>query len=434
MLLLCIRQSKNILVTPQFLFIIGFILEVFYSFSYVDMYDIHLKGDTMLVLVLGMVVFVVISNIISNHYKKKWMANNEYGLQTKDVLCNAEPLKYVLCIVISIVAILLTIRFLLSINSSSVLKAMYSYRAEVLGYSSAKGIKMSVPFLVRIFRRFCIASGYFFSYILAYQIVNKKKKYRILTIANIVLSIICDSLLGGRKGAIGIVFSFLIMYYIMSGNKIKWKHKTKYKKIVVVILVAFSFLSVFSLTAQMVGRKVSSSNKDYLSDYLAAPMKNLDIFVSQDNMGADDSFCLSLTGYAELVTNYLKIDKLNQGQGYHYNIVNGENIGNAYTTYYAFLHDFGYWGVVLFIGLMSLISQIVFSKALRANPNDISISVIVYGFISYGVFLSFFDNTFYNELVKVQFVEYLIVWYFLKMFFIMPIKSKNRSSNNLLRC
>ena len=410
----CFALSKNVLITPQFLFLVGFIMQVIYAFGYVNKYEININQKTFAVFILGAVIFVITSLLVS----KVRIKIKHSRIISSNLTINCENWKLVLFIIIQLAAIYVSIRNLRRVASGSLMQQMYAYRAASFGYNSQySNINTSLPLIVRTLRRLSFASGFVWGYLLVYSVVNKNKENRLLLIANLVLSMLCDMLLGGRKGSFQIAFAMAFMYYIMRGNSKNWRKQTRLKTLILGAFIGMIVLLTFSLTAQALGRQVTRTNAEYLSTYLAAPIKNLDLYVTNGNSLNKKLNYLTLPGLAGFLRDYLHIPNLNTEFRYPYNRINGYTLGNAYTIYYAFLFDHGVAGVIVYTFIMALIAQKMHMKALNSNKNVLDISLIFYGFIIFGVFLAFFDNSFYINLVSIKFAEYYVFWLCFKIFF-----------------
>ena len=406
--------SKNVLITPQSLFLLGFIMQVIYAFSYVNEYEIYISQKTFAVFILGASIFSLTSFLVS----KVRIRIYRNRIERSKLAINCENWKLILFILIQLAAVYVSIRHLRTIASGSLTEQIYAYRAASFGYNSKySNIDTSLPLIVRTLRRLSYASGFVWGYLLVNSVVNREKENRVLLIINMVLSMVCDMLLGGRKGSFQIVFATAFMYYIMRGNSTKWKKQIKLKTIILTVFAGMIILFSFSLTAQALGRQINRSNAEYIATYLAAPIKNLDLYVTNGNSLNKDLNYMTLPGLAGFMRDYLHIPDLNTEFRYPYNRINGQTLGNAYTIYYAFLFDHDIAGVIVYTILMAFLSQKMHMKVLSPNKNDINISLVFYSFIVFGVFLSFFDNTFYINLVSVKFVEYFVFWLCLKVFF-----------------
>lgn len=99
---------------------------------------------------------------------------------------------------------------------------------------------------------------------------------------------------------------------------------------------------------------------------------------------------------------------------------NGYVCGNVYTTFYAYLYDFGVTGVIVLMILMGLISQVLYQKATKPSKRNrrysINLWIIVYSYVFYSLAFSFFSNKFYEGIVSIQFIKYLVFWAMVRYF------------------
>ena len=94
--------------------------------------------------------------------------------------------------------------------------------------------------------------------------------------------------------------------------------------------------------------------------------------------------------------------------------------GNIYTTFYAYIYDFGYIGVIIWPLIMGFISQRIYKKARKSILNDdkrVKTSVIVYGYLFYMLAFSFFSNKFYEGFFTISFVKIFLLWTILSYLF-----------------
>ena len=83
-------------------------------------------------------------------------------------------------------------------------------------------------------------------------------------------------------------------------------------------------------------------------------------------------------------------------------------LGNVYTTFYAFLYDFGWAGLVVLTLIMGAISEVVFCMSGRANKCR-DLWMMVYSYLAPQLLLSFFSNKFYENFLAVGFLRVLLV-------------------------
>ena len=96
-----------------------------------------------------------------------------------------------------------------------------------------------------------------------------------------------------------------------------------------------------------------------------------------------------------------------------FNSVNGYPLGNVYTTYYPFLLDFKYGGLMLVI-LASLIINVLYKRihnVFKRNRININLSFLFFSYFIGRVFLMFFSNNFYEGIAIEGIIRIIIFWY-----------------------
>ena len=94
------------------------------------------------------------------------------------------------------------------------------------------------------------------------------------------------------------------------------------------------------------------------------------------------------------------------------------NLGNVLTTFYNFFQDGGYFGVCMFTLLMSLFASLVYSNVKKVkNPIHTNVIDVLYAKIAFSLLMCFFANRFYNEIISIMFLRYLLYCWILGFFF-----------------
>lgn len=106
-------------------------------------------------------------------------------------------------------------------------------------------------------------------------------------------------------------------------------------------------------------------------------------------MCGEDDFCT----YDKFPWWFLKIDSWVYELDLPFLRSNGYVCGNVYTTFYAYLYDFGVTGVIVLMILMGLISQVLYQKATKPSKRNrrysINLWIIVYSYVFYSLAFSF---------------------------------------------
>ena len=269
---------------------------------------------------------------------------------------------------------------------------------------------------------FCYASGFIWFYIVANNFAVSKKVDK-LPLLNLILSIAISLEKGSRGGAVTLLVAGVAMMVIIWQKKSK-RRRLKFRQILLVILIAVIVVGTFQKVGELLGRVSAADFGGYLSTYLSAPIRNLDYYIN-NVMGRSFSRPdvwgkMTFVRMINFLGGFLKIDSWVYELDLPFLRSNGYVCGNVYTTFYAYLYDFGVTGVIVLMILMGLISQVLYQKATKPSKRNrrysINLWIIVYSYVFYSLAFSFFSNKFYEGIVSIQFIKYLVFWAMVRYF------------------
>ena len=340
MLIISITFSyKKALLSPQIGYCGGFLLQTIYALFWQEKYDICLSEDTFYVLSLGAVTFTFVSWGVQ-------LLCGKLSIKNKSVNKNkrlGEPItiekwKLIGFTLFQIIVLLLVFTHIFSGTSGSVSSAINSfYRTHMLIGSSEN----SIPTYISLMRCICIASGYFWAYVLCHNVIYGHEVSKKLLLVNVLLAVLLNIITGSRSGIIEmsiavLVYVFLI-YYFKNARFLPITSKLIGKILVLLVVGLF----IFHNAATLLGRTIQVDFSENLAVYLSAEIKNLDIFIRSENVGS---------GYG-IDTNNTLVNIINSFSGSlgmpdvahkaysKFNFVNGYNLGNVATTYLPFVFD-----------------------------------------------------------------------------------------------
>lgn len=420
MLWFCHMSSKRILLTPQFCFLVSFILATGYALISNDYIQLDMSFKTFVVLLGGVYLFVVVSlvymSLKSNVNVRSYLFSEVQNKQKFGSLEAPISIDSWLLIVFLLIEIWVTISYrsfyLGTTGLSTYAEALYTYRFQTMFTSNEVEYVSSYLLLAR---RLCVASGYVFSYLMIHARIYKYKSHNILLLANIVMTVILNTLSGSRGPAVTYVIAIVIQYYLMLGNSKGWINVIKFKHICLALGIAAAIICSFELFGNILGRSSTKTLADYLAVYISAPLKNLDSFIEEGKFGAPIAENQTLVYAVNYLAKVLGISSWTHStyQPFRYNSY-GRGLGNVYTTFYAFLYDGGILGLIFFTVLMAIICQIVFRKAtkvLAEKKKRIRISIIAYSYIVPYLLQCFFSNKFFENIFNPLFCLYLVAWF-----------------------
>lgn len=83
------------------------------------------------------------------------------------------------------------------------------------------------------------------------------------------------------------------------------------------------------------------------------------------------------------------------------------SLGNVYTTFYPFIYDFGFLGVLVLTVIMAVVCVWLYNKVnfVRISSNRISMYVVCYAYLVNDIVMSPFAARFYENVVNVGTIQ-----------------------------
>lgn len=407
----CLVLNKHQVLTPQFGYIVFFLIQAIYAIGFVDEWSINLSLNTLLVIIGGAVIFLSVSQLTKKLYYRMHVTQRKKLKIRHDEMTNA--IRIPKWFIISFMMLQLLTLFLLIYNMSKIgsgnLASLISTYRKVNLFTEES---ISFPGYVMKLRSISKASGYVWTYVVVTNIIYKNKKNIVYLIINIILSMLNGVLTGGRGPAVSMAFSAMVQYYIVLNKKDGWCHQLKLKTIVKVSILSVAVGILFAKSSALIGRTMKQGFAEYIAIYLSAELKNLDIFVRRGVFGtAPDNWqtlinavnFLGRHGFSNLVHTF----------DLPYKNVNGHSLGNVYTAYYAYLYDGGIVGLIVFTSIMAAISQVCYCRAIEwkyKSVGKLDLTVILFSCMYYSISFSFFSNKFYEIVFNIEFIKYIVIW------------------------
>lgn len=411
------------LVSPAIAFTLPFGFAVINLIFNIKRWSVELQWSTYLVIVVGIFSFYIGTEIIRYISKKRRIKGLSALHNTQISIANLKRIN-ISTLSASLFFAFQMISFVFCLYAISRVAARNGFTGNII--SRIAGYKYLGTFTTRstslgrignLLYGVCTASGYVWAYILVYQFVQSKKPQKIV-ILNAVASIAINLIKGGRQSAIQLLVAggvfFLLLQMITKKRK-----RMSLKQLFVLALISVAVIGSFQWVGGVFGRVSRASFSHYIAIYLSAPIYNLDHFLRGSH--SLPSIFGKMT-FVRLITDLgskLHISEWIYPLDLPYLRANGYSTGNVYTTFYAYIYDFGYPGIIVLPFIMGVISQMIFETAKRAlqkRDGKIHVSVMVYGFIYYMLAFSFFSNKFYEGVVTIGFVTRMIYWFIIIWF------------------
>lgn len=419
--LMCYTLSHRVLLTPQFGFIACFIPQAIYALFYVKVWDLDFSLETMCVLFGGTAFFAFVSILLQDFfalYRKNHSYAYTVGTEIEKKEIYVERWKLLTLLIVQIIVLFLFLGYLMNLGRGTLLNNIVYYNNVTKFAEVEDKVAITIPRYISWPYSFCTVSSFICIYILIHSVILKYKQHRFLLCINILLSVILYALKGGRFPLIALLISTVAMIYFISGRLNKWKWSLRPQTILKIIVGFALVVATFQAAGGILGRSSSNSFSNYLSVYLSAELKNLDIFIREGNFGCDISNWQTLISLVNSVGARVNPEWVHTfDQPFIH--VNGRNLGNVYTIFYWYLHDGGYIAVFIFLSLLAITSQFFFQKAAFKRQKDLlNMNVIIYAYLFYAIVFSFFCERYFLELFSTKFVKMVVSLWMLKLFFL----------------
>ena len=413
-----IFMNKKDITAPAVVFSFGFAFQCMWAVLYHKAWRLDLHLNTFLVLFLGVLEFVFISGVIKYLFKlrdKKKGINVDEKSKLKVIKTNKvlEVLYLLFAIGMGAVYLYYVVRV---VNGSfksigTISEAISSF--DTLRKFSNDSEVANLPFVISNLNLAIIASGYWFMYVIINNFLAEKK-ISIIQILIVLVTMISSMLSGSRTPAFLMIISGLCYFLVLLNIKKNYKNIFSVKMFICLASLGVAALVLFQPVAKLLGRDIKNGAMAYLSIYCGAEVKNLDTYLQEKDYRERNNMFGSQTLYSIMLTVG---DKMHYKKAKDYRLdlpfrqVDDMELGNVYTTFYAFVYDFGYIGLAIFVFIMSAICAVIYEYIVRLkNLEKIRISILVYGVLFGCLLLSFFSNRFYEDVFSMGFIKKLIVW------------------------
>lgn len=408
------------LIAPAILFVGGFTVAVFVAILYEKewgMYKVH--TETFWCILIGTTLFSFI-NILFNKGDVK-SSHRDLSNITFEQLFKTKNLTRLLIASLFLQLYVFYTKLTTFINyygTSDIATLLFTIRMD--GRGDDKVILFSSLFSNMNYACSCLY--FFWCTIMAMYIIGKGRNKTIffLLLLNMFMQFIKEMLGGDRGTSINSIFCFGVIFLCKYAS-IKKQLKIPKKYLAYIAVVAILIASSLKASALLMGREqVEESTAAYqFAVYCGAEIKNLDIWFGHPTHSDwfGQSTLSVLVGELNtkfdvgiLETKYSTIDMFNT-----FGIF---NLGNVLTTFYNFFQDGGYFGVCMFTLLMSLFASLVYSNVKKVrNPIHTNVIDVLYAKIAFSLLMCFFANRFYNEIISIMFLRYLLYCWILGFFF-----------------
>lgn len=406
--------SNGDIMSPLSLSYVSFLVVTIIAFSYNGFSGRRISGITVIFILLNLVIFssgYLIVVAMERSKNKKWEVIEKKDMPNLGLT--------IIFLVVETIGFLAYLRFSLrsarGISSRAMIMNMLYYIRNAQLFSD-----YSIGFGLTIISFFCIALGYFYTYVLIRNLIWEKKNTTKETVCYvwIVLISLLTSMLGtGRTFLIKyMVVSFFFYYYLkvsrQRGKVIGIRQFFKIARSLIVLAVVF--FGLFQLMGITTGKTGQATVKDMIYIYSGSSIIALDQAIAAYQNDArffgEESF-YGLYGFLNhlgfnIPNNILHLPFVNVGDGIRTNI---------YTSLRTYLYDFGFLGTSIVQFFIGIVAGVMYCLLNKFGYN--LVYLFVYGIFLYGLVMQGIAETLLRNFMSVTNVFLvLFVWLFYKGF------------------
>lgn len=375
-------------------------------------FQITLHNESVFVLTIGLSIFTLITMFCKSNKK-------EIGVVKLQSIEVSNKLIFLL-IILQILTIISFIYYLNDIanayNNYAIINGPFTKKIRLYDWlikfnlDVFRNLNVSKPYIYRF--GFPLVST--FGYVVLYIIINNfivSKKISILQIIVFLLMCVSIILTGSRTPLFRIITFSLIMYYVLAcrnGNFKNGNLKFLLKLIFVITMTVFFMFFVMKLMGR--GDTMGKSLANYLFVYLGAEIVNLDTFLHGNDISFLSGFSI-LFGQYTFQPVYTYIGKIFNIPFLYYPTIevygksaNGIEIGNVHTTYYPFIYDFGYIGILL-IAVIAFYYIYSYQNLIIHKKIGFDYKLFIFAYLFNDLVMLFFSSRFFETVVDPFFMK-----------------------------
>lgn len=400
--------ERSLLLSPVFIVITVFFGSIFICASNYSIWG-DISVECLVVITSGILAFMI-GNVLSNKvvFSLKFLLRNDLPK------CHISSSKTLFIIVFMLIITAYDYYDVLMVYggpSDSILEVIAGARQNLYSDNSAMDHNVFVQHGLYI----CRMIAYIYTYVILFETILKNKKVKVLNIFPILIYLAQVFISTGRTEFIYIIYAAIVMSYCITMSKDSWgiKHNYKYSKQIIggttCFIILFLAISNLRSTGEFHAFRTLSiyggSSIKALSDYLATHGLWSDShFFGEETMSLYYSILKAFDFTNNSSTPVLELTYI------------GDQITNIYTALRRYIHDYGFFGMLLIMFVLGYIYSVAFKK-IKTN-NIQGLGLITYSFLSYPLIEMSIEERFLSNLITARTIFCLFYLYLLFYFLV----------------
>lgn len=360
-----------------------FTLSLVFAIANIENWKVSYSYSAGLITISGILIFIFAETFVNAVFQTKGLSISKVH-EPKITINNSR----LFCLLIFNIIVILWYFFKIRsiVGGGDSISTMFLYYRR-LGIENLRGKEVeTVGGIIQQLLKIVEGSGYVGGYLLLrnYLYHIKSRMTSLLLFSLIILSILPSSFGAGRTQILKLLSSFVIFYYILWHQKNGW-HKNLSLKILRVCLGGIIIgIPSFYYSLSLLGRSTNRTLFDYVSDYIASG-----ILLFSDYLNSPVPRTLfgeeSLYNLLKFL-NFLGLTQQSQTYNLEFRRI-GVGYSNIYTFFRRPLHDFGLFGMYLFVAIIAMFFAYMYFIKIKNKPLSISTTrwTLIYGYFYYWI-------------------------------------------------
>lgn len=415
-LIFCYIHFKKDIIHPSIIYSAVYVLSSLCALYNVDNWGINFKFLTFAILVGGSVEFILIGMLIKYLFEKK----NKEPVVFENKPLHVNNIVFAGVCVIGVIIVLMQIYFLIDTANKfggydSISGALKIYKDHVSYFNDYK-----LPHYFSLLCKILEMSSYISIYIFSKKLLeNEKISFKVIIknsvyLVPVVLFFVKELLASSRITLLSVICAFIMIFMILWNCKSQWKKTIKLKILGIGIVAGCIGMVLFYESAALIGRVNQKGLLDYVTCYAGGSIECFNRYGQEpieksEIPGAETFYNLyaSLDRYG--VTHFDIESKHSIHLEYRY--YGDSMVGNVYTAYRRWYHDFGIMGVLILNGIMSCFFHLIY-YCFRYNKFKYMkhFTVILTGYLSWTLFMHPIDSYLYISVLQITFCTNIFVF------------------------
>lgn len=189
---------------------------------------------------------------------------------------------------------------------------------------------------------------------------------------------------GGRLPILEIAFAAALIVWVIWHRGRGWKGVIRGSYIIAAVCVGVGTLILFSALREVVGRQNDSDLLSYVTSYAGGSIQLFDMYLSDpaapNTLFGQETF----RGIWSALIRHVDIADAFSWQ-LEFRSSNGVIIGNVYTAFRYWIHDFGYFGAAVILLFYAIFYSQFYSHLVNHSNEKLSYLITIYAFIFSGL-------------------------------------------------